>query len=52
MKKCDYIAEVERQLHISNYYEKLESDPSEEVKSKVVICIDELNEETPYLLNL
>ena len=52
MKKCDYIAEVERQLHNSNYYEKLESDPSEEVKSKIVNCIDELSEETPYISDL
>ena len=36
MKKCDYIAEIERQFHNSNYYEKLESDPSEEVKSKKI----------------
>ena len=52
MKKCDYIAEVERQLHNSNYYEKLVSDPSEEVKSKIVNCIDELSEETPYISDL
>ena len=52
MKKSDYIAEVERQLHNSNYYEKLESDPSEEVKSKIVNCIDELSEETPYISDL
>ena len=32
MNNCDYIAEVERQLHNSDYYEKLESDPYEEVK--------------------
>ena len=30
-KKCDYISEEEGQLLNSNYYEKLESDPSEEV---------------------
>ena len=34
MNKWDYIAEVERQLHNSTYYEKLQSDPSEEVKSR------------------
>ena len=29
MKKCDYIAEVERQLNNCDYYEILEADPSE-----------------------
>ena len=52
MKKCDYEAEVERQLHNKKYYEKLDSDPSEEVKSKIVNCIEELSEETPYILDL
>ena len=31
INKSDYIAEVERQLHNSEYYEKLVSDPSKEV---------------------
>ena len=52
MKKCDYIAEVERQLHNSKYYEKLESDPSGEVKSIIEDCIEELSEETPYMSDL
>ena len=52
MKRCDYIAEVVRQLHKSNYYEKLESDRSEEVKSKIVDCIEALSEETPYISDL
>ena len=52
MQKCDYIAEVEGQLNNSNYYEKLDSDPSEEVKSKIVHCICELSEETPYISDL
>ena len=52
MKKCDYIAEVERQLHNSKYYEKLESDLSGEVKSRIEDCIEELSEETPYISDL
>ena len=45
MNKCDYIAEVERQLHNSNYYEKLQSDPSEEVKSRISDCMKQLSEQ-------
>lgn len=45
MNKCDYIAEVERQLHNSNYYEKLQSDPSEEVKSRITDCMEKLSEQ-------
>ena len=52
MNECDYIAEVERQLHNSTYYEKLDSDPSTEVKSKITDCIEDLSEETPYILDL
>ena len=52
MKKCDYIAEVERQLHNCDYYEKLEADPSEEVKSKIMNCMEELSEETPFISDL
>ena len=52
MKKCDYIAEVERQLHNSKYYEKLESDPSGEVKSRIEDCIEVLSEETPNISEL
>ena len=39
MKMCDYIAEVERQLHNSYYFEKLDSNLSEEVKSKIVTVL-------------
>ena len=49
MNKCDYIAEVERQLHNSDYYEKLESDPSEEVKSRISDCIEKLSEQSPNI---
>ena len=52
MNKCDYIAEVERQLHNSTYYEKLDSDPSTEVKSKIIDCIEDLSEETPFISDL
>ena len=45
MNKCDYIAEVERQLYNSNYYEKLQSDPSEEVKSRISDCMKQLSEQ-------
>ena len=49
MNKYDYIAEVERQLHNSDYYEKLESDPSEEVKSRISDCIEKLSEQSPNI---
>ena len=49
MNKCDYIAEVERQLHNSDYYEKLESNPSEEVKSRISDCIEKLSEQSPNI---
>ena len=49
MNKSDYIAEVERQLHNSDYYEKLESDPSEEVKPRISDCIEKLSEQSPNI---
>ena len=52
MKRCDYIAEVERQLHNSYYFEKLDSNLSEEVKSKIVNCVEELSEEISYISDL
>lgn len=49
MNKSDYIAEVERQLHNSNYYEKLQSDPSEAVKSRISDCMKKLSEQCSSL---
>ena len=49
MNKSDYIAEVERQLHNSEYYEKLVSDPSKEVKSRISDCIQKLSAENPNI---
>ena len=49
MNKCDYIGEVEGQLHNSDYYEKLESDPSEEVKARISDYIEKLNEQSPNI---
>ena len=43
INKCDYIAEVER--NYSNYYEKLQSDPSEEVKSRISDCMKKLSDQ-------
>ena len=49
MNKSDYIAEAERQLHNSEYHEKLVSDPSKEVKSRISDCIQKLSAESPNI---
>ena len=49
MNKSDYIAEVERQLHNSEYYENLVSDPSKEVQSRISDCIQKLSAENPNI---
>ena len=49
MKKSDYIAEDERQLHNIEYYKKLVSDPSKEVKSRISDCIQKLSAESPNI---
>lgn len=52
MNKSDYIAEVERQLNNSEYYEKLDSDPSEEVKSRISDCIVKMSLESPNICDV
>ena len=49
MNKSDYIAEVEHQLHNSEYYEKLVSDPSKEVKSRISDSIQKLSADSPNI---
>ena len=47
-----YIAEVECQLHNSNYYEKLQSDLSEELKSRLNDCMKKLSEQCSCICDI
>jgi len=43
MNQEDYVKEVERQLNDEKYYQKVNKDPSLEIKSKISTCIDEIS---------